>query len=89
MNKLIATIKLASGPKAIGPYSVGKIFNGMAYLSGQIGFNPETGTLVSESIEDQTHQIMKNVTALLNEANSNLESIIKCTVYLTVPINLF
>jgi 2-iminobutanoate/2-iminopropanoate deaminase len=86
MNKLITTIKLAKGPKAIGPYSVGKIFNGMAYLSGQIGFNPETNALVSESIEDQTHQIMKNVSAILSEANSSLENIIKCTVYLTVSL---
>lgn len=72
ISKAIKTITLSKGPIAIGPYSVGKIFNGVAYISGQLGVNPDTSELVSESIEEQTHQILKNLTAILKEANSSL-----------------
>jgi 2-iminobutanoate/2-iminopropanoate deaminase len=83
-NKLVRTLKLSKGPKLIGPYSVAKIHHGVIYVSGQIGFNPVTSKLVSDSVEEQTHQIMTNIQNILLEANSRLENIMKCTVYLTV-----
>ena len=84
ISKAIRTITLSKGPIAIGPYSVGKIYNGTAYISGQLGVNPETSELVSDSVEEQTEQILKNMTLILKEAGSCLENVLKCTVYLLV-----
>lgn len=86
ISKVIKTITLSKGPIAIGPYSVGKIFNGTAYISGQLGINPETNELVSDSIEEQTDQILKNLTMILQQAGSKLENVLKCTVYLLVVV---
>jgi 2-iminobutanoate/2-iminopropanoate deaminase len=83
-GRLVRTLKLSKGPKIIGPYSVARIYNGVIYVSGQLGMDPQTSKLVSDSVEDQTHQIMKNAQAILAEANSRLENVMKCTVYLTV-----
>ncbi len=84
MQKIVQTLVLKQGMKAIGPYSVGKIFNNTLYLSGQLGFNPETSKLVSDSVEEQTDQTLKNIKSILTEANSSMENIIKCIVYLVV-----
>ena len=54
ISKAIKTITLSKGPIALGPYSVGKIFNGVAYISGQLGIDPETNQLASDSVEGQT-----------------------------------
>lgn len=85
-GRLVRTLKLAKGPKLIGPYSVAKIHNGVIYVSGQLGIDPATNKLVSDSVEDQTHQIMKNAQSILGEASSRLENVMKCTVYLTVTV---
>jgi 2-iminobutanoate/2-iminopropanoate deaminase len=53
MSKAIKTVVLSKGPAALGPYSVGKIYNGTAFISGQLGINPDTNEL-ADSIEDQT-----------------------------------
>lgn len=83
-SRLVRTLKLSKGPKIIGPYSVAKIHNGVVYISGQLGMDPATNKLVSDSVAEQTHQVMKNAQAILAEANSRLENVMKCTVYLTV-----
>lgn len=61
----IRTVKTEKGPKAIGPYSVGKVFNGVAFISGQIPLNPETGQIVEGGIEEQTRQVMKNLSTVV------------------------
>lgn len=88
ISKAIRTITLSKGPAAIGPFSVGKIFNGAAYISGQLGLNPETNELVSDSVEEQAEQILKNMTVILKDAGSCLENVLKCTVYLVVLVCL-
>jgi len=58
MSGFIKTFNTTLGPKAIGPYSTAKIFNGLMYVSGQIGIDPKTSDLVSDDVEQQTRRAM-------------------------------
>lgn len=74
-------INSSNAPKAIGPY-VQAIANGnLLFMSGQLGINPEKGAL-EEGIEAQTHQVMKNIQAILKEKNATVENIVKTTIFL-------
>ncbi len=77
--KYISTEK---APAAIGPYSQGIIVNGVAYFSGQIPINPETGAIFGTTIEEQTEQSCKNVGALLEAAGTTFDHVIKTTCFL-------
>ena len=77
--KKIATNK---APQAIGPYSQAVISNGILYTSGQIGINPETGNIDGKDISAQAEQVMKNLKAVLEEAGSSFEKVIKTTCFL-------
>ena len=79
---MIQVIATSHAPKAIGPYSQALVHNGIVYVSGQIPFIPETGELVTGSITDQTNQVLKNISAILKEAGTELNNVIKTTVYL-------
>ena len=68
-------------PAAIGPYSQGIIVNNMFYSSGQIPLTAE-GELVTGSVEDQTHQVFKNLKAVLQAANASLDTVVKATVFI-------
>lgn len=76
--KFVATEKAAA---AIGPYSQGVISGDMFYSSGQIPLTP-AGELVEGSIVDQAHQVFANLQAVLAEAGSSLEGVIKTTVFI-------
>ena len=76
--KIIST---KSAPQPIGPYSQGIETDGLIFLSGQIGLKPETGELVAGLIQ-QTHQVMRNVGALLDSAGSSFAKVLKTTVYI-------
>ncbi len=78
MKKVISTDK---APKAIGPYSQAIEANNTVYISGQLGINPETGTLV-EGIEKQTEQVLINMGAILEAAGLSYKNVVKCTVLL-------
>jgi len=78
MKKIINT---KNSPSAIGPYSQGVVVGGMLYTSGQLPIHPETG-LVPLTIEKQTVQVLENLKAIIEEAGSNLDNVVKCTVYL-------
>ena len=69
-------------PKAVGPYSVYTEVNGFIFLSGQIGLDPETGTL-REDLEEQIQQLLKNVEAILASRDLSFEHICKSTIFLT------
>ena len=75
-------IQIPGAPAPIGPYSQAILSDDTLYVSGQIPLNPFTGELVLETIEEATHQILKNITALLNEANMQLSDIVKCSIFL-------
>ncbi len=79
---MIQVIATKHAPKAIGPYSQGLVHNGLVFVSGQIPFVPESGELLRGSIEEQTRQVMKNISAILKEAGTELSNVIKTTVYL-------
>ncbi|OGF63063.1 MAG: hypothetical protein A2Y62_02425 [Candidatus Fischerbacteria bacterium RBG_13_37_8] len=69
-------------PVPIGPYSQAIKTGNLIFLSGQIGINPSTGSLFT-TLEEQFHQIMKNIQAILKISNASLDSIIKTTIFIT------
>ncbi len=75
-------IETTNAPAAIGPYSQGYIVNGLLFTSGQIPLDPKTGEIVGATIEEQTHQVMKNLGALLEAAGISYENIVKTTCFL-------
>ena len=79
-KKIIFTEK---APKAIGQYSQAVSAGGFTFVSGQVAINPETGDLMNSSIKDQAEQVIKNLTAICEEANGSLADIVKLTIYIT------
>lgn len=75
-------IKTDKAPKAIGPYSVGVKSGHFIFTAGQAGINPDTGEIVSGGIEAETRQVFKNLQAVLEEAGSSLDQVVKTTVFL-------
>ena len=75
-------VKSDKAPKAIGPYSQGIAANGLIFCSGQIPIIPETGELNAGTIEDQTRQVLKNLSAVLEAGGSSLDGVVKTTVFL-------
>jgi 2-iminobutanoate/2-iminopropanoate deaminase len=81
MSKKI--INTTNAPSAIGPYSQAVLAGNTLYCSGQIAIDPATGELVQDSIESETHQVMKNIKALLKEANMDFSNIVKTSIFLS------
>ena len=77
-KEIIYTTK---APEAIGPYSQGVKYNGFVYTSGQIPFNVESNALVTTSIQDEVHQVMKNVIAILEAAGTTIDQVVKATIF--------
>ncbi len=80
MKKQVST---SSAPAAIGPYSQGVISGNLLFVSGQIPINPEDGSLVSDSLESQVNQVFQNLRAIIQEAGTSFENVLKLTIYLT------
>ena len=76
------TVHTNKAPAAIGPYSQAIINQGLVYTSGQIAINPETSNIEATTIEDQTRQLIINLSEILKEANSSIKNIIKTTCFL-------
>ena len=70
-------------PAAIGPYSQAVVAGGMVYTSGQIGLVPGTGLPAGTTVTEQTEQAIANLKAVLEEAGSSLERVVKTTCFLT------
>jgi len=79
MRKIIHT---PAAPQAIGPYNQAILSNGTLYLSGQIALEPNSGELMNDSIESETHQVLKNMGAVLAEAGMNYQNVVKCTIFM-------
>ena len=75
-------VQTDGAPKALGPYSQAIVANGMVYCAGQIPLDPATGNLVEGGIAEQTHQVLKNLRAVLKAAGSDLDRADKKTVFL-------
>ena len=80
MKEIILTSK---APSAIGPYNQGTAFGNLVFLSGQIPLIPETMELLEGDVKAQTKQVMENLKAVLEEANSSFENVLKTTCYLS------
>jgi 2-iminobutanoate/2-iminopropanoate deaminase len=76
-------ISTENAPGAIGPYSQAIKAANMVFCSGQIPLDPKTGEFVSEKIAEQTEQVLKNLSAVLEAAGSNLNNVVKTTVFLS------
>jgi 2-iminobutanoate/2-iminopropanoate deaminase len=69
-------------PAAIGPYSQAMILNDVLYTSGQIPADPSTGVIVGDTIETQAQQVMENIEAILAEAGTSFDKVVKTTCFL-------
>ena len=76
------TVHTAEAPEAIGPYSQAVVAGPFVYCSGQVGIDPWTGDLV-EGVGDQTERALKNLVAVLEAAGSDVDHLIKTTIFLT------
>lgn len=81
-------INAPSAPAPVGPYNHSVLFNGMLFASGQIALNPDSGELVMDTIENETHQVLKNVGVILAAAGMGYEDVIKASVFVK-DMNLY
>lgn len=79
MKKIIQT---TAAPAPIGPYNQAVMYGNMLYTSGQIAIHPETNELVIDTIENETHQVMQNLKAVLEAAGMTFENVIKSTIFI-------
>ena len=80
MKTIITTNK---APQPIGPYSQAVLVENTLYTSGQIALHPETGELVTDSIEKETTQVMNNLKAVLEAADMTFENVIKASIFIS------
>lgn len=81
MDKKIIETKQAPAP--IGPYSQAVLSEGTLYISGQIAIDPASGQLKNRDIQEETHQVMQNLKAILQEAGMNFSHVLKSTIFIT------
>jgi len=86
MNKKV--INTSKAPAPIGPYNQAIVSNNQLFISGQIPINPTTNKLVSGDVATETHQVMRNLAAILEEAGINFNHAVKTTIFLS-DMNLF
>jgi 2-iminobutanoate/2-iminopropanoate deaminase len=75
-------IQTENAPAAIGPYSQAIKAGGFVFVSGQVGFDPQTGQFVAGGVAEQTERVLKNLQAVLEAAGSGLDQVVKTTVFL-------
>ncbi|PSR13313.1 MAG: reactive intermediate/imine deaminase [Bacteroidetes bacterium] len=80
MKQIIYT---PDAPAPVGPYSQAIVHQGTLYVSGQIAIEPASGELMTRTIEEETHQVMKNLQAVLKAAGITFEEVIKCSVFVS------
>lgn len=78
----IDAVHASDAPKAVGPYSQGIRHGDVLYLSGQIGLDPATGSLIGDTVEAQARQVMHNLSAVLHAGGCVTNDIIKANIYL-------
>jgi 2-iminobutanoate/2-iminopropanoate deaminase len=75
-------IKTKGAPQAIGPYSQAVLAGGFVFASGQIPLDPQTGEFVAGGVAEQTEQVLRNLSAVLEAAGTGLDRVVKTTVFL-------
>jgi len=76
-------VATTDAPQAIGPYSQAIKANGLVFTSGQTPLDPATGSLVEGDFSAQVHRVFRNLEAVLKEAGTGFEKVVKATVYVT------
>ena len=71
----------AQAPAPIGPYNQAIGFGGLLFVSGQIALLPDSGDLVTSTIEDETRQVMENLRAILQDAGTDFQHVLKCSIF--------
>lgn len=71
-----------NAPSPVGPYNQAVSVNGILYASGQIAIHPKTGNLITDNIIDETHQVMKNIEAILTNTGATFENVIKASIFI-------
>lgn len=79
---MVQAVSTDKAPQAIGPYSQAVVANGFIFASGQIAIDPATGQVVEGGIAEQTARVISNLKAILENAGSSLNQVVKTTVYL-------
>ena len=79
---MLKKVYTSNAPEAIGPYSQAIICGNMLFTSGQVPINPVTGNVETEGITDQATQVMKNLAAVLEEAGTTFDKVVKTTCFL-------
>ena len=77
-----------NAPKPIGPYSQCIKYGNMLFISGQIAIDPKTNKIHTNNISEETKMVMENIKNILKECNCTLESVVKCSIFLS-DMNLF
>jgi len=81
MEKTIITCKNAPDP--IGPYNQAILVNNTLYISGQVCIDQGSGNLKNKDLQEETHQVMQNLKAILQEASMTFDNVVKTTIFLT------
>lgn len=76
------TINTNKAPEALGPYSHAMVVNNLVFTSGQIPLDTE-GNIVSDDVKEQTKQVLDNLSVVLEEAGSDLNSVVKATIFIS------
>lgn len=76
-------IHTSNAPEPIGPYSQAILVQNTLYCSGQIAIDPSTGDLVQESLTAETHQVLRNLQAVLKAADMDFHQVVKCSIFLS------
>jgi 2-iminobutanoate/2-iminopropanoate deaminase len=82
LSKRVVRTENAPAPFQGAPYSQGIVHDGLVFVSGQLGIDPESGNVVDGGIGPQTEQVMKNLEAILEAAGSSLANVVKATIFL-------
>ena len=80
MKKIINTNK---APLPVGPYNQAVMAKNTLYISGQVALNPNNNELIQGSIDEESHQIMKNIESILKEAGLDFKNVVRSKIYLT------
>ncbi len=78
-----STVRTDRAPAAIGPYSQAILTNDTLYCSGQIAIDPETGTMITDTLEAEAERVLENLGAVLRSVQMDYENVVKCSVFVT------
>lgn len=81
MDKIV--IRTTNAPAPIGPYNQAILAGNTLYISGQICIDPVSGELKKRDVQEETHQVMQNLKAILSAANTGFNNVVKTTIFIT------